>query len=105
MASDDRLRRVGGCLGFALPAGIWWFYFRLLDRGELRRRVGGGQVLTYLHLPMTLAVVVMAAAVEVSLSALGLFIFAGGLTLVLAALGSLLKELRQRRADRGSRAS
>ncbi len=161
-------------IGFALPVGIWWFYFRLLDRAELRQRVGGGQVLTYLHLPMTLAVVVMAAAVEVSLSALGhvepngagrpgltgarmlfgglavwltcflamrvhvvgirrlgaaewttagavaalvagalligpvrtlgLFIFAGGLILVLAALGSLLKELRQRRADRESRA-
>ena len=166
--------RLAFAIGFALPVGIWWFYFRLLDRAELRQRVGGGQVLTYLHLPMTLAVVVMAAAVEVSLAALGhvepngagrpgltgarmlfgglavwltcflamrvhvvgirrlgaaewttagavaalvagalligpvrtlgLFIFAGGLILVLAALGSLLKELRQRRADRGSRA-
>ena len=166
--------RLPFAIGFALPVGIWWFYFRLLDRAELRGRVGGGQILTYLHLPMTLAVVVMAAAVEVSLSALGhvepdgtrmtaltgarmlfgglavwltcflamrvhvvgvrrlgtaewttagsvaalaagalligpvrtlgLFIFAGGLILVLAALGSLLKELRQRRAARRSRA-
>ena len=55
-------------MGFALPVGIWWFYFRLLDRAELRLRVGSGQLLTYLHLPMTFAVVVMAAAVEVSLS-------------------------------------
>ena len=55
-------------MGFALPVGIWWFYFRLLDRAELRPRVGSGQLLTYLHLPMTFAVVVMAAAVEVSLS-------------------------------------
>ena len=55
-------------MGFALPVGIWWFYFRLLDRAELRPRVGNGQLLTYLHLPMTFAVVVMAAAVEVSLS-------------------------------------
>ena len=165
--------RLAFAVGFALPVGIWWFYFRLLDRAELRGRVGGGQILTYLHLPMTLAVVVMAAAVEVSLAALGhvepdgagrtgltgarmlfgglaawltcflamrvhvvgirrlgaaewttagavaalvagalligpvrtlgLFIFAGGLTLVLAALGSLLKELRQRRAARRAR--
>ena len=49
-------------MGFALPVGIWWFYFRLLDRAELRPRVGGGQLLTYLHLPMTFAVVVMTAA-------------------------------------------
>ena len=63
--------RLAFMIGFALPVGIWWFYFRLLDRGELRQRVGGGQILTYLHLPMTLAVVVMAAAVEVSLTALG----------------------------------
>ena len=63
--------RLGFMIGFALPVGIWWFYFRLLDRGELRRRVGGGQILAYLHLPMTLAVVVMAAAVEVSLTAFG----------------------------------
>ena len=55
-------------MSFALPVGIWWFYFRLLDRAELRPRVGSGQLLTYLHLPMTFAVVVMAAAVEVSLS-------------------------------------
>ena len=156
-------------IGFALPVGIWWFYFRVLDRAALRNRVGGGQILTYLHLQMTLAVVVMAAAVEVSLSALGavedgadtpsltggrmlfgglavwltgflamrvyvvgirhlgaaewttagavvvlaagafligpvrtlaVFIFAGALLLTLAALGSLLKELRQRRVDR-----
>ena len=33
---------------------------------------------------------------------LGLFIFAGALLLTLAALGSLLKELRQCRADRGA---
>ena len=39
----------------------------MLDRAELLPRVGGGQLLTYLHLPMTFAVVVMAAA-EVSLS-------------------------------------
>ena len=63
--------RLGFMIGFALPVGIWWFYFRLLDRDELRRRVGGGQILAYLHLPMTLAVVVMAAAVEVSLTAFG----------------------------------
>ena len=164
--------RLAFAIGFALPVGIWWFYFRLLDRAELRQRVGGGQILTYLHLPMTLAVVVMAAAVEVSLAALdavdrdgagrpgltgarmlfgglavwltcflamrvhvvgirrlgaaewttagavaalaagalligpvrtlGLFIFAGALLLTLAALGSLLKELRQRRSDRGA---
>ena len=174
-------------MSFALPVGIWWFYFRLLDRAELRPRVGGGQLLTYLHLPMTFAVVVMAAAVEVSLSgfsaaqpdgggvglleaarhimaggvgreagpdlpgarllfgglalrvvvvglrrlgaagwatagavaalALGavllgpvrtteLFIFAGSLLLALAALGSLLKELHQRRtASRKQRRS
>ena len=60
--------RLAVTMGFALPVGIWWFYFRLLDRAELRPRVGGGQLLTYLHLPMTFAVVVMAAAVEVSLS-------------------------------------
>ena len=158
-------------IGFALPVGIWWFYFRLLDREELRRRVGGGQILAYLHLPMTLAVVVIAAAVEVSLATisagdrdgapdltgarmlfgglatwltcflamriyvvgvrrlgaaewttagavatlaagalligpvrtLALFMFSGTLLLTLAALGSLLKELRQRRADRRSR--
>ncbi|MCY4374762.1 MAG: low temperature requirement protein A [Spirochaetaceae bacterium] len=62
--------RLAFAIGFSLPAGIWWFYFRVLDRAELRQRVGGGQILTYLHLPMTLAVVVMAAAVEVSLAAL-----------------------------------
>ena len=153
-------------IGFALPVGIWWFYFRLLDRAELRRRVGGGQLLTYLHLPMTLAVVMMAASVEVSLTAFGdamprlagprmlfgglavwlacflamrlyvvgirrlgaaewttaaavaalaagalligpvralaLFILSGTLLLTLAALGSLLHELRQRRAARRS---
>ena len=60
--------RLAVTMSFALPVGIWWFYFRLLDRAELRPRVGGGQLLTYLHLPMTFAVVVMAAAVEVSLS-------------------------------------
>ncbi|MDE0221720.1 MAG: low temperature requirement protein A [Spirochaetaceae bacterium] len=59
--------RLAVAIGFSLPVGIWWFYFRLLDRSELRERVGGGQLLTHLHLPMTLAVVVMAAAVEVSL--------------------------------------
>ena len=63
--------RLGFMIGFALPVGIWWFYFRLLDRGELRRRVGGGQILAYLHLPMTLAVVVMAAAVEAILTTFG----------------------------------
>ncbi len=62
--------RLAFAIGFSLPAGIWWFYFRVLDRAELRQRVGGGQILTYLHLPMTLAVVVMAAAVEVALAAL-----------------------------------
>ena len=62
--------RLAVTMSFALPVGIWWFYFRLLDRAELRPRVGGGQLLTYLHLPMTLAVVMMAAAVEVSLSGL-----------------------------------
>ena len=60
--------RLAVTMGFALPVGIWWFYFRLLDRAELRPRVGSGQLLTYLHLPLTFAVVVMAAAVEVSLS-------------------------------------
>ena len=60
--------RLAVTMSFALPVGIWWFYFRLLDRAELRPRVGSGQLLTYLHLPMTFAVVVMAAAVEVSLS-------------------------------------
>ena len=60
--------RLAVTMGFALPVGIWWFYFRLLDRAELGPRVGSGQLLTYLHLPMTFAVVVMAAAVEVSLS-------------------------------------
>ena len=59
--------RLAVAIGFSLPVGIWWFYFRLLDRSELRERVGGGQLLTHLHLPMTLAVVVMAAAVEASL--------------------------------------
>ena len=173
--------RLAVTMSFALPVGIWWFYFRLLDRAELRPRVGGGQLLTYLHLPMTFAVVVMTAAVEVSLSgftaaqpdgggvgrgagpdlpgarllfggmalwlacflalrvvvvglrrlgaagwatagavaalALGavllgpvrtteLFIFAGSLLLALAALGSLLKELHQRRtASRKQRRS
>ena len=62
--------RLAFAVGFSLPVGIWWFYFRLLDHSELRRKVGGGQILTYLHLPMTLAVVVMAAAVEVSLAGL-----------------------------------
>ena len=62
--------RLPFAVGFSLPVGMWWFYFHLLDRSELRRRVGGGQILTYLHLPMTLAVVVMAAAVEVSLAGL-----------------------------------
>ena len=70
-AAQAEAARMGFMIGFALPVGIWWFYFRLLDRGELRTRVGGGQVLTYLHLPMTLAVVVMAAAVEVGLTAFG----------------------------------
>ena len=60
--------RLAVTMGFALPVGIWWFYFRLLDRAKLGPRVGSGQLLTYLHLPMTFAVVVMAAAVEVSLS-------------------------------------
>ena len=60
--------RLAVTMGFALPVGTWWFYFRLLDRAELGPRVGSGQLLTYLHLPMTFAVVVMAAAVEVSLS-------------------------------------
>ncbi len=59
--------RLAVAIGFSLPVGVWWFYFRLLDRSELRERVGGGQLLTHLHLPMTLAVVVMAAAVEASL--------------------------------------
>ena len=63
--------RLAVTMSFALPVGIWWFYFRLLDRDELRPRVGSGQLLTYLHLPMTFAVVVMAAAVEVSLSSFG----------------------------------
>ena len=162
-AQDEQVR-LAFAIGFALPVGIWWFYFRLLDREELRRRVGGGQLLTYLHLPMTLAVVMMAAAVQVSLTALGtgmprlagprllfgglavwlacflamrvyvvgirrlgaaewatagagaalaagalligpvralaLFIFSGTLLLSLAALGSLLKELRERRTAR-----
>ena len=60
--------RLAVTMGFALPVGIWRFSFPLLDRAELRPRVGTGQFLTYLHRSMTFAVVVMAAAVEVSLS-------------------------------------
>ena len=74
--------RLAVTMSFALPVGIWWFYFRLLDRAELRPRVGGGQLLTYLHLPMTLAVVMMAAAVEVSLSGFSTHSDGGGVGLV-----------------------
>ena len=72
-------------MSFALPVGIWWFYFRLLDRAELRPRVGVGQLLTYLHLPMTFAVMVMAAAVEVSLSGFNTHGDGGGAGLLEAA--------------------
>ena len=74
--------RLAVTMSFALPVGIWWFYFRLLDRAELRPRVGGGQLLTYLHLPMTFAVVMMAAAVEVSLSGFSTHSDGGGVGLV-----------------------
>ena len=78
--------RLAVTVSFALPVGIWWFYFRLLDRAELRPRVGGGQLLTHLHLPMTFAVVVMAAAVEVNLSGLaGVRADGGGVGLLEAA--------------------
>ena len=89
--------QVAFAVGFSLPVGIWWFYFRLLDRSELRRRVGGGQVLTYLHLPMTLAVVVMAAAVEVSLAGLSgtdSEVEVGGEPGLLAAVGQVIELVR-----------
>ena len=84
-------------VGFSLPVGIWWFYFRLLDRSELRRKVGGGQILTYLHMPMTLAVVVMAAAVEVSLAGLSgadSETEGGGEPGLLAAVGQMVNFIR-----------
>jgi hypothetical protein len=74
--------RLAVTISFALPVGIWWFYFRLLDHAELRSRVGTGQLLTYLHLPMTFAVVVMAAAAEVSLSGFKTHPDGGGVGLV-----------------------